>query len=346
MTRLIRWTFLPLIAASAAWSSAQAAEVRDHAGMFSPKAVQTAQAELTRVERLTRIPIVIETIDAIPGLAAGASHDEKMRAVNNLAEKRDRDIQDEGVYILISKKDKVLSNVLVRARYADVLTRDKRRAIGSAFLTQFKAGDFDGGLAKATEALVSALPDGPVAVRGRRAADAGPGVPVRARRPQQHGIGSLLTIGLGILAVLFVVRLLGGLLGGRGAGGYPHQMGGMKGPGMGPGFGGPGYGGGYGYGGRGGGFFSSLMGGIGGAMAGNWLYDQFSGRSHGHTDASNYNADYGYGNDPGGDAIIGGDDGGGGSWGDSGSGGGDWGGGGGDWGGGGGDWGGGDGGDW
>ena len=36
-----------------------------------------------------------------------------------------------------------------------------------------------------------------------------------------------------------------------------------------------------GYGGRGGGFFSSVLGGLGGALAGNWLYDQFSGGRHG-----------------------------------------------------------------
>ena len=34
-------------------------------------------------------------------------------------------------------------------------------------------------------------------------------------------------------------------------------------------------------GGRGGGSFSGMLGGIGGAIAGNWLYDQFSGRHSG-----------------------------------------------------------------
>ena len=63
--------------------------------------------------------------------------------------------------------------------------------------------------------------------------------------------------------------------------GYPNQMGGMgmQRPGIG---GGPGYfggGGGGGYGGRGGGFLSGMLGGLGGAVAGNWLYDQFSGRA-------------------------------------------------------------------
>ena len=42
--------------------------------------------------------------------------------------------------------------------------------------------------------------------------------------------------------------------------------------------------------GRGGGFFSSVLGGLGGALAGNWLYDQFAGGHH-----SNYgSADAGH----------------------------------------------------
>jgi uncharacterized protein len=183
--------------------------------------------------------------------------------------------------------------------------------------------------------------------RGRRPMDAGrPG----AARGGGSGVMTFLMIGLGIMAVLFFVRVIGGLFGGAG---NPAGMGGMgmRGRGMGPGpggYGGPGYGPGYGR--PGGGFFSGMLGGLGGALAGNWLYDQMSGRHGGHTDASSYPTSEGSGGyySGGDEPIVGGDDGGSGgaSWGDSG--GGDWGGGdgGGDWGGGGGDWGGGDGGDW
>ena len=54
------------------------------------------------------------------------------------------------------------------------------------------------------------------------------------------------------------------------------------------GYGGGGYGG---PGGGGGGFFSSLFGGIGGAMAGNWIYDQFSGRHQGGGSVENASYD-------------------------------------------------------
>ncbi len=139
-----------------------------------------------------------------------------------------------------------------------------------------------------------------------------------------------LIIGLGLLALFIVIRLLGALFSGGGQAGYGRPMGG------GPGMGGPGYGGGgYGGGGGGGGFMSSMFGGIGGALAGNWLYDQFSGRHNdggvGQT-SSNYDPGVGSESPPDEGFVTPGDGGGdwGGGGGDTGGGGGDWGGGGGD----------------
>ena len=105
------------------------------------------------------------------------------------------------------------------------------------------------------------------AAHGEREATSGrpvrrPVGPLRGRpvvRPAANGfgLGSLLGIGLLIVAVLVGIRLIGSLFGG-GRGAYGPGPGG---PGMGPGYGGgPGYG--AGYGGRGGGgFFSSILGG-------------------------------------------------------------------------------------
>jgi uncharacterized protein len=256
----------------------------------------------------------------------------------------------------------VISEPLVRARLDRIVPIDKRHAIRQAFIDEFQKKDFDGGLAAGVRAIEHAL-------QGVEAVPRGAGVPPAPRAPAAHGgniprgaaapntLGTFLLIGLGIVAVLVVLRLLGGLFG-RAQGGYPNQMGGMgmQRPGAGPG--GPGYYGGPGYGGRGGGFFSGLLGGLGGALAGNWLYDQMAGR-HGHSTSAGAGIpgeDTPAGlPDQGDDAIVGAEDDGGrgGSWDDGGgsdTGGGDWGGGdagGGDWGGGGGDWGGGDaGGDW
>ena len=328
--------------------------------MFSSDIVKKAQARVDKIEKATHIPIVIETIDEIPGLERNAPASERRKAIDELAVRRDKAIRDEGIYILISKNDHVISHVLVRERLASLLPIEKRDAIRDAFVAEFKSKNFDGGLMRAVQTIESSLEGASVGHKGARAPAA---VPLPIHNPARAGragggqsmMGTFLLIVLGIFGVLLVLRLLGGLFGRSAGAGYPGQMGGMgmPRPGMGPG--GPGYYGGPGYGGRGGGFFSGMLGGLGGALAGNWLYDQFSGR-HGQVNSADaaYPPDYSSATpDQGGDAIVGADDdpGGGTSWDNGGTadtGGGDWGGGGGgDWGGGGGgDWGGGGGGDW
>jgi len=333
-----------------------AAEIRDRAGIFSSGAVQKAEAELDRIERRTKIPVVIETIEAIPGLGRDSSASEKRTEVERVAVERARELGYEGVYLLISKNDHVFSPLLVQKRFSSLVPLEKRDEVRDALSREFKGGHFDEGLLKTTALLDSALAVAPALSGPRRAI---PGMPAPRRGEAQggkFGLGILLAIGLGIFGVLLLLRILGGVFG-RAGGGYssPMGMGGMSQPGMGPGPGyGPGYGGGYGA--PRGGFFSGMLGGLGGALAGNWLYDQFSGRHGGlgQSDAAAYPpAESPASADPGGDEFVGGDDhggqgtswddpggadtGGGGDWG-GGDGGGDWGGGGGgDWGGGGGD---------
>ena len=360
-----RW-LLAMPLALAVWTAgapAQASAIRDRAGMFSSQARQEAQSRLDRLEQSTGVPVVIETIKAIPSLTKETPHEERELEINRLAKQHDQQIHDEGIYILISQREHLISNTLVRERLARVLPIEKREAIRDAFIAGFgkgaKSKNLDDGLLQGAQAIEDAL-------RGVKAGNGNAHAPLAvahgpvARRAGGGAstLGTFLMIGLAIIAVLVVLRVLGGLFGRSQGSGYPNQMGGMgmPRPGMGPG-GGPGYYGGGGYGGRGGGgFFSGLLGGLGGALAGNWLYDQMSGR-HGNTTS----AGAGYPpDDPSagiadqGDDIVGAEDNGGrgATWDDgsgSDTGGGDWGGGdgGGDWGGGGGDWGGGDGGgDW
>jgi uncharacterized protein len=344
--------------------SASASTIRDEAAMFSAGVVRSATAQLDRFEKSTRVPVIIETVEDL-SLGEGASKADKHRAIEKLAVARDRESGNRGIFLLISKADRVISNTLIPAHLASVLPEATRIEIRDAFIkgigTHMKAegrasaesSDLDAGLkslVSAIERTTDQIARGGAGARHAAPVPANGHGPVAARRPgAAHGGGSgimpFLLIGLGIIAVLFFVRLLGGLFGGSAG---PARMGGMgmPGRGMGPGYGGPGYG--PGYGGRGGGFFSGMLGGLGGALAGNWLYDQFSGRHGGHIDASSYPTSESTGGyfPQGDEPIIGGDDGdgGGASWGDAG---GDWGGGdgGGDWGGG--DWGGGDGGgDW
>jgi uncharacterized protein len=323
-----------------------AARIRDSAGMFSPDVVKKLETDLNRLEHATNIPVVIETIESIPGLEQGANAGTKRKAIAALAVKRDEAIADEGVYLLISKNDHVLSPVLIRKRLAAFMPIETRDEIFETLIQDFKKHDFDGGLSRAVQTMEKSLGGAAGMVRPAKAQGL---VPRRGQVVNGRGggstMGTFLMILLAIGGVLLFLKVLGGLFG-RSQSGYPGQMGGMGPGGMprpGMGYGGGGYGGG-----GGGGIFSSILGGMGGALAGNWLYDQFSGRHGNYHSAESFTSDPAAGSyDPGGDAIIGADDnpGGGGSWDDGGdAGGGDWGGGGGDWGGGGGDFGGG--GDW
>jgi uncharacterized protein len=357
----LRWVVaIPLaIVAFTVGAPTRGSAVRDNAGLFRPHAIEEAESRLDRIERATGVPVVIETIPSIPGLSKETTKDERARAINQLAKRKDEAIHDEGIYILISQRESLISETLIRERLAGVVPLEKRHAIRDAFIAKFRDKDYDGGLLNGVQAIETTLKGVKFEHRAAHAPVPGPRAErVRGAAGGGSTMGTILLIGGGILAVFLILRVLGGLFGRSAGAGHPNQASGMgmPGPGMGQG-GGPGYyGGGGGYGGRGGGgFFSGLRGGLGGALAGNWLYDQMSGRHGGSTSAGMGYApdDQSSIPDQGGDAIGGADDDGGrgASWEDSpgNTGGGDWGGGdtgGGDWGGGdgGGDWGGGDGG--
>ncbi len=350
MTRTRWWLALPALLVAIS-GLANAAEIRDRAGLFSADATRKAQADLDRIEGEYQVPVVIEAIESLDG-----------RSIDVVLPEHAGALAKKGLYVLIARQDHKIQADVYKS-YKKYFPRTREIAIRSAFEKDFGRGDFDAGLAKGVEKIDSTFsearaeaggtlrPTTPPAVR-RGAAPAPAG---RAAIPGKSswGAGSLITIVLGILAVLLVFRIIRALFS-AGRGGYANQN-----QMMGRGPGGPGYGGGGGgYGGApagGGGFMSSMFGGIGGALAGNWLYDQFSGGRHqsGYTDQNTIDPgatagaageaagpDWVGPNDGGGDWGGGGGDGGGNWGGDAGGGGG---GGGGDWGG---DAGGGGGGDW
>jgi uncharacterized membrane protein YgcG len=321
-----RWLLALPLALAFTIGSAHASSIRDGAGLFDPDAVREAEAKLNQIERDHHITTTIETVESLDG-----------QPLDSVAQEHARRSGSEGIFIFIPKQEHKIE-VLASRAFTKALPRERRLAIRDAFVEQFKSGDFNAGLNAGVETVARevAAAQGELGDQLRRAE--GPVPPVaRPQAGKGFGLGSLLGIGLLILAVLVGVRLLGSLFGA----GRQYQQGpgpGMMGrPGYGPG---PGYGGGGYGGGRGGGFMSSLFGGLGGAMAGNWLYDQFSGRHHGGNYADNTATTPGNESiptsDPGNDWVGGGSEAG--DWGGGGGdGGGDWGGGGG-----GGDWGGGD----
>ena len=216
--------------------------------MFSPEAVKKAQAQLDRLERATHIPIVIETIESIPGLITALPLRSRESAINALAVRRDKAIQDEGIYILISQ-ERPSELACSGARTSRRLSRSRNAMrFATRSWKSFKKHDFDGGFDVRCKAIERALEGASV---GHKAAHA-PGGAYRWGRNARGGqstMGTFLLIILGIFGVLLVLRLLGGLFGRSAGAGYPNQMGGMGMPRPGHGPGGPGYYGGPGYGG-------------------------------------------------------------------------------------------------
>lgn len=344
MNRPRWWLVAPALLASAVLNAASAAEIRDKAGMFSPEAVRKAEADLARLEKEYDVPVTIETIPSLDGQEIARVLDKHAEAVGT-----------EGVYILIPQEEhKLLAEA--SKHYREHLNRSRMTAVQNAFLGQFKQKNFDAGLVQGVEKLGSVFSDAKGdaggSIRQKSAPNArrgGVAAPVRQAPVRRNSSGgfSLLWLIVGGLALFFLFRIIGSLFRAM-SGGNQYGGGMMGGRGYGPGPGGPGYGGGYGGApAGGGGFMSSLFGGIGGAMAGNWLYDKMSGghQGGGYVDQTGYDAGSApvedAGPEWGGSSADAGD------WGGGGvadnSGGGDWGGGGGDWGGGGGggDWGGG-----
>lgn len=305
--------------------------VQDQAGMLSPDTVSSLNSRISNFNAQTGKEIVVQTVPSVGG------GDVRTAAENAFAQQ-----QVNGVLIFIDKGDRKSYIIGDRAAtQAGWWSSQTASSIVNAMNSQFRAGDYDGGVTTAVNStldiyrshLGSLRSTQPVAQRG-------------AYAQQQTQGGVHISVFWWIIIALFAYFIIRSLM--RAASGPRYYGGGPMGPQGGPGYGpGPGYGGygpGYGWGGGGGGFWSGLLGGLGGAFLGNELFG--GGRNLGGGGYANVDPNAGGGNiapsdgggwqsDPG-QADMGGSAGG--DWGGGGFGGGDFGGGGGgDFGGGGGD---------
>jgi uncharacterized membrane protein YgcG len=286
---------------------AAGSEVVDRAGLFSPDEVRQAEQALREIERDSHWQVVVETIESLEGRTA-----EDLVIANAKA----RNVH--GLYILIPKKEHKVQ-VEPSHSAESTFTKPRIAAIVAALVDAFKAQQFDKGLRDAVALIrqdaapaATASATTPAATRpiappapvvaapkaAKRVEDRTPPPPAEAGRAPGQGSGLLIPVLL-IGGVILAVWILRGLFrAGRAAQGAPaYDAGGRPampvgyGPGgrpvgpPAPGYGpGPGYPAAGGYGpppaqGGGGGFLSSALGGLGGAIAGNILYDKF-GRPH------------------------------------------------------------------
>lgn len=286
----------------------RAAEITDGGGFFSAEALATANKSLRELENQSGREVRIETFAAVPTdkVEAVAKMDAKQREAffSKWVHERAEATQSRGIFVLICREPSHLNlwagTPIQRAGFGAA----QAKTVKEAMLTRLKAKEFDKALTEGVTQLSTTIAGlSPAKAKAATPAAAGRESEQVGHEPQQSGWFGVAVVLMFVVGGIVVMSMIGRLFGG----GQNSGMGGY-GPG--------GYGGG-------GGFMSGLTGGIFGAMAGNWMYDQFSGRhaSGGEThssgssgfDAGSSDSGFSGGTDFGGGDFGGGGDSGGGS---------------------------------
>jgi uncharacterized protein len=254
-----------------AWpaTAAQAVEIKDDAGFFSQKALDKANDRLADLKKAHGKEVRIETIKTVPGGNADevAKMDRAAREKFFAKLARDRATAEhaKGIFILICKHP---GHVQIEE---DKETRNQGFGITEwaelreTLVAGLRHKEYDKALLDSVDYIAERMKNAkPHAERGAPATAAHRGDQHIARHENRDAeqparrVGGMGWLGWVIVAVVILlgIRLIGALFSGFGGGGG----------GYGPG----GYGGG-----GGGGFMGSLMTGMLGAFAGNWLYHQF-----------------------------------------------------------------------
>ena len=241
--------------------------VLDNGGFFSEQAKSDATKAIVDAERTLHKGVLIETFREIPAdVKAGVDVNDKA-ALSHLYEqwaiKQAKQHTVNGVYLLLVKEPAHLQPYIGGDTQRLAFTVKDRDMLVPMMLLKLRAHQNDDALRDGVNFVVATMKSH---TNPRAHANSAPVV----SRPAQSSGGSsgwiiqALVIGVVVWVVIGIIRALSGRMSGGAAAGQP------------------------GMGGGGGGFFSSLVGGMFGAAAGMWMYDQFF-SSHGSNSA--YGAD-------------------------------------------------------
>ncbi|MBO0699497.1 MAG: hypothetical protein J2P46_13965, partial [Zavarzinella sp.] len=265
--------------------------VEDKGKLFSEDAIRRAKDEFARAHSKTGRQAMLETLAKLPDpeQAKLKKIDPKDReAVHrfwlDFAKNEAKADRAKGVYILVVWDPGHVEVIVDQEMKNKGFTESNRNEVRDIFVKPFRDAKSkpeaeqtpirDKALLSAVEYLARTLPGESADVKQKTKPAPAPAATKHEQEGHRGGgmgIGGWICLGI---ALLLGIWLVFGLVRAFAGGGY---------------YGGGGYGPGYGYGG--GGFFPSLMGGLFGAAAGMWMYDNFFG---GHSSTA-YGGDYGGG---------------------------------------------------
>jgi uncharacterized membrane protein YeaQ/YmgE (transglycosylase-associated protein family) len=261
-----------LIIFGASRSSASPVPIQDNGAFFSDSAKSEASRNISELEKSVKKGVVVQTFKELPAdVKQGLNLEDKAAVKSAIAQwalKQFKQSGVNGVYILLVKSPAHLQVEVGNDTQTRAFTLRDRDALVSAMLVRLHAKQYDDALLEGVNFVSSTMrANAPRGGRTNFTTQNGPGGGANttlfgSTRPQQHSSGWLIPLLIGAVVVWIIISIIRSIFRGSGGGVAP---GGMMSP-MGGG-----------YGGGGGGFFSSLIGGVFGAAAGNWIYDQFSG---------------------------------------------------------------------
>ena len=250
---------LAVLFSSVVATHAGSGAIRDNAAFFSAQAKTEALKTIHEMSQRYHKELVVETFAEIPAdLRQGVDLTNKAamaRLYEQWAVKLAKQEAVNGVYVLLVKQPAHLQVLVGNDTQKMAFTLADRDALTNLMLTQLRSKHYDQALLEGVGFVQSTL-RAHLPERGRTSA-----IHTTRTSSSNHWILGLV---LGLLALWVVMRILGAIFGGGNRGAV---------------YGGGGYPGGVYPGGGGGGFMSNMLGGMFGAAAGMWIYDQFSGRS-------------------------------------------------------------------
>lgn len=256
--KLAVFVFVAGLIAFGRLSNASVPIVEDQAGLFSANAIFEANQVLQEIYQKTHPSkeIVVITVSTLPLGSNG------LQVAENQFQKRAMN----GVLIFIVKNPRKLEVVVGRATEQHFTPGQELRGM---MLQKFQQGNYDAGLLTGLNFIKSQM------IHSGKGGNA-EGIQKPSSSYQRSWIWILILGGMILVALLLLRRRA-----------TNHTMAGNPGVSPSP------YEGGYGgpvapagYGGVGGGWAKPVLGGIAGAMAGNWIYDQVTGRHEGSAGAA------------------------------------------------------------